>query len=76
MTGHSLRAAIAAACDLTNPRLSEVDWDEVAAAFVRLRDTGSEREAGLDAATLTAAMALDVVIEETVQPQAQEGGGG
>ena len=52
MTGASLRAAIAAACDLTNPRLSEVDWDEVASAFVRIRD-----EATLDAARTPA---LDV----------------
>jgi hypothetical protein len=30
-TGETVRAAIAAATTLTNPRLSEVDWDEVAA---------------------------------------------
>jgi hypothetical protein len=29
-TGAALRAAIDAACSLNNPRLSEVDWDQVA----------------------------------------------
>lgn len=48
MTGHSLRTAIAEACDLTNPRLSEVDWDEVAAAFVRIRAASAPVAEGLD----------------------------
>ncbi len=33
LDGNVLRAAIDAVCSLTNPRLSEVDWDAVAAAL-------------------------------------------
>lgn len=33
MTGERLRAAIGEACSLVNPRLSEVDWDAVAAVL-------------------------------------------
>lgn len=33
VTGDTLRQAIAAACPLNNPRLSEVEWDDVAAAL-------------------------------------------
>lgn len=33
LTGETLRKAIAAASDLTNPRLSEIEWDYVAAAL-------------------------------------------
>lgn len=33
LTGETLRRAIAAASSLANPRLSELDWDDVAAAL-------------------------------------------
>ena len=33
LTGDTLRKAIGAACSLVNPRLSEVEWDDVAAAL-------------------------------------------
>jgi hypothetical protein len=33
LTGDALRRSINAACSLTNPQLSEVDWDAVAAVF-------------------------------------------
>jgi hypothetical protein len=35
ITGETLREAIAEACSLNNPRLSEVEWDDVAAVLRR-----------------------------------------
>jgi len=45
LTGETLRGAIAAATDLINPRLSEVEWDDVAAALSYM--TGAP-EGGVD----------------------------
>lgn len=43
LTGETLRRAIAAASSLTNPRLSEVEWDDVAAALSYMTGLGGCR---------------------------------
>jgi hypothetical protein len=49
MTGDALRAQIAAVCPLNNPRLSEVDWDAVAAVFDSPDSGAARAEPGLRA---------------------------
>jgi hypothetical protein len=46
ITGEDIRAAIAEACSLTNPRLSEVEWDDVAAILCGERWVERDPEPG------------------------------
>lgn len=63
--GETLRAAINKACSLTNPRLSEVDWDDVAAALPR----GVVSQPELDVAALAAVLESVSLLQEGTKRQ-------
>jgi len=65
MTGDDIRRAIEAATSLTNPRLSEVEWDDVARELGRL-------DAADESVGLSTALAIHGAVHKVLQADAPD----